>query len=96
MPFLPGVESRPYLAEDGPPVLSPEDRHAARLLNHRLRRGRFVHATAAGGRKAEVAEKAERICGGGHGGSQETRTGTDKMKINPSLGAWELFFQLNF
>ena len=85
MPFFPGLESRPYLAEDGPPVLSPEGRHAARPL-HRL-----VHATAAGGCKAEVAEEAERICGGGgHGGGQEARTGTDKTKVNPSLGAWEL------
>ena len=85
MPFFPGLESRPYLAEDGPPVLSPEGRHAARPLHC------FVHATAAGGCKAEIAEEAERICdGGGHGGGQETRAGTDKTKVNPSLGVWEL------
>ena len=84
MPFFPGLESRSHLAEDGPPVLSPEDRHTARTLHC------FVHATAAGGCKAEIAEEAERICGdGGHGGGQETRTGTDKTKVN-AIHRWEL------
>ena len=83
MSSFPGLESRPHLAEDGPPVLSAGDRHAARPLHC------FVHATAAGGCKAEIAEEAERICGGGggHGGGQEARTGTDKHK---SIHRWEL------